>query len=106
MNCGARRLCHQSCISPEITLETSADGAPPTGCFHRHGVPRASLTSVLQHTLGGASPCFLFEGSSIAHQKNETLSRHSSADQCASPSGQIVRPEVSGPCPREDSISR
>jgi hypothetical protein len=69
MNCGARRLCHQSCISPEITLETSADGAPATGCFHRHGVPRASLTSALQHTLGGASPCFLFEGGSIAHQK-------------------------------------
>jgi hypothetical protein len=42
MNCGARRLCHQSCISPLITLETSADGAPVTGCFHSHGVPRAA----------------------------------------------------------------
>jgi hypothetical protein len=73
MNCGARRLCHQSCISPLITLETSADGAPATGCFHRHGVPRASLTSALQHTLGGASPCFLFEGGSIAHQKKRNV---------------------------------
>jgi hypothetical protein len=62
MNCGARRLCHQSCISPLITLETSAEGAPVTGCFHSHGVPRASLTSSLQHTLGGASPCFRCRG--------------------------------------------